>query len=57
LANIQSRAAYNSSVFCLSALYSMKYVFGQSMHAVQGFMALIWQCSVWMWEPFLKEKK
>jgi len=41
LANIQSRAAYNSSVFCLSALYSMKYVFGQSMHAVQGFMALI----------------
>ena len=41
LANIQSRAAYNSSAFCLSALYSMKYVFGQSMHAVQGFMALL----------------
>jgi len=41
LANIQSRAAYNSSFFCLSALYSMKYVFGQSMHAVQGFMALV----------------
>ena len=41
LANIQSRAAYNSSVFCLSALYSMKYVFGQSMHTLQGFMALI----------------
>lgn len=41
LANIQSRAAYNSSAFCLSALYSMKYIFGQSMHAVQGFMALL----------------
>lgn len=41
LANIQSRAAYNSSFFCLSALYSMKYIFGQSMHAVQGFMALL----------------
>ncbi len=41
LANIQSRAAYNSSAFCLSALYSMKYVFGQSMHALQGFMALL----------------
>lgn len=41
LANLQSRAAYNSSMFCLSALYSMKYIFGQSMHAVQGFMALI----------------
>lgn len=44
LANIQSRAAYNSSAFCLSALYSMKYVFGQSMHAVQGFMALLLGC-------------
>lgn len=41
LANLQSRAAYNSSMFCLTALYSMKYLFGQSMHAVQGFMALI----------------
>ena len=41
LANIQSRAAYNSSAFCLSALYSMKYIFGQSMHALQGFMALL----------------
>ena len=41
LANIQSRAAYNSSAFCLSALYSMKYIFGQSMHTLQGFMALI----------------
>ena len=41
LANIQSRAAYNSSSFCLSALFSMKYIFDQSMHALQGFMALL----------------
>ena len=41
LANIQSRAAYNSSSFCLSALFSMKYIFGQSMHALQGFTALL----------------
>lgn len=41
LGNIQSRASYNSSFFCLSALYSMKYLFGQSMHAVQGLMACI----------------
>ncbi len=41
LGNIQSRASYNSGFFCLTALYSMKYVFGQSMHAVQGFMALL----------------
>lgn len=39
LGNIQSRASYNSSFFSLSALYSMKYLFGQSMHAVQGLMA------------------
>lgn len=41
LGNLQSRASYNSSFFCLTALYSMKYLFGQSMHAVQGFMALL----------------
>ena len=41
LANLQSRFGYNSSTFALTALYSMKYVFGQSLHAVAGFVALI----------------
>lgn len=57
LANIQSRAAYNSSAFCLSALYSMKYVFGQSMHAVQGFMALLLGCLCLDIRMFFKRKK
>lgn len=41
LGNIQSRASYNSSFFPLTALYSMKYLFGQSMHTVQGLLALL----------------
>lgn len=57
LANIQSRAAYNSSAFCLSALFSMKYVFGQSMHAVQGFMALLLGCVCLDMGALLKRKK
>ncbi|MBE5852734.1 MAG: hypothetical protein E7299_07275 [Lachnospiraceae bacterium] len=57
LANIQSRAAYNSSAFCLSALYSMKYVFGQSMHGLQGFMALILASMCLSLGKVLKEKK
>ncbi|MDO5573504.1 MAG: hypothetical protein Q4G60_05945 [bacterium] len=41
IANIHERFGYNSSYFCLAALYSMKDVFGQSMHAVHGLIAVI----------------
>lgn len=41
LGNLHQRLAYNSSLFALSALYGMKYVFGHSMHAVNGFIALL----------------
>ena len=41
LGNIHVRFAYNSSFFALSALYSMPYIFGQSMHSVNGLMALL----------------
>lgn len=41
LGNIHVRFAYNSSFFALSALYSMPYIFGQSMHSVNGLIALI----------------
>ncbi len=41
LGNIHVRFAYNSSVFALSALYSMKFLTGHSLHAVNGFMALM----------------
>ncbi len=41
IANIHERFGYNSSYFCLAALYSMKDVFNQSMHAVHGLIAVI----------------
>lgn len=41
LGNIHVRFAYNSSFFAVSALYSMKFLIGQSLHTVNGFIALI----------------
>ncbi|MDE7274344.1 MAG: hypothetical protein K2N95_15060, partial [Lachnospiraceae bacterium] len=41
LGNIHVRFAYNSSFFALSALYSMKFLLKQSLHTVNGFLALI----------------
>lgn len=41
LGNIHVRFAYNSSFFALSALYSMKFICGRSLHTVNGFMALL----------------
>ena len=46
LGNLHERFAYNSSAFALSALYSMKFVFGQSMHAMSGFFALLLSITV-----------
>ena len=41
LANLHCRLAYNSSAFVLTALYSMKFLVGRSLHTVAGFMALV----------------
>jgi hypothetical protein len=41
LGNIHVRFAYNSSFFALQALYSMKFLIGDSLHAVNGFIALL----------------
>lgn len=38
---LNARFSYNSSFFSLSALFSLKYVFGQSMHAMSGWMAFV----------------
>ncbi len=40
IANIHERLGYNSAFFSLSALFSMKWLIGQSLHGVQGFGAL-----------------
>lgn len=41
LGNLNSRFAYNSSVFAVSALYSMVFLGTQSLHAVNGLIAFI----------------
>ena len=41
LANLQLRFGYNSAAFSLTALYSMKGIFGQSLHTTAGFFALL----------------
>jgi len=41
LGNLHSRLAYNSSSFCLSALYSMAFLGGRSFHCCAGFLALL----------------
>ncbi len=38
LGNLHSRFAYNSSFLCLQALFSFTYIFGQSMHSMNGFL-------------------
>ena len=45
-ANLHVRFAYNSASFALSSLYSMKFLFGQSMHGVSGFFALLLSVTV-----------
>lgn len=41
LGNLQSRLAYNSASFSLTALYSMAFLTGQSLHTVAGLFALV----------------
>lgn len=41
LGNLHERFAYNSSVFAVSALYSMKFLFGRSLHTISGFFAFL----------------
>lgn len=41
LGNLHERFAYNSSFFALSALFSMKFMLGTSMHAINGFFAFV----------------
>lgn len=41
LGNLHERFAYNSSFFALSALYSLKFILRDSMHTMNGFLALL----------------
>lgn len=41
LGNLHNRFAYNSSFFCLQALYSLKWLVNQSLHSLNGFIAVV----------------
>lgn len=41
LGNLHGRFGYNSASLALCALYSLKWLWGEPMHAVQGFLALL----------------
>lgn len=41
LGNLHFRFAYNSSLFAVSALFSLKWLTGQSLHCVNGFIGLL----------------
>lgn len=41
LGNLQWHFAYNSSYFAFAALFSMKFLCGQSLHCTTGFIAII----------------
>ncbi len=41
LGNLHCRLAYNSASFALSALYSFRFLGGQSYHGMAGFLALV----------------
>ncbi len=41
LGNLHNRLAYNSSFFCLQALFSWRFLVGKSLHNMNGFFCLI----------------
>lgn len=41
LANLHSRFGYNSAEFALNAIYSFRWILGQSLHSSAGFFALL----------------
>ena len=57
LGNLHNRLAYNSASFCLSALYSMAFLGGQSYHCCAGLLAflLALTCSEGFWPKRLKK--
>lgn len=41
LGNLHNRFAYNSSFFCLQALFGLKFVFGYSLHSLNGLITFV----------------
>lgn len=57
LGNLHERFAYNSSFFAFTALYSMKFLLGESLHTTSGFFALVLTITVLGISKCWKEKQ
>ena len=57
LGNLHSRLAYNSSFFPIQALFSMRWVMGQSLHSVNGFVSVLLLNYAILTMKFFKEKR
>ena len=57
LGNLHHRFAYNSAIMCLHALFSMKFLFGQQMHCVNGFMLILFTSYAVTSMKFVKNKR
>lgn len=57
LGNVFGRTGYNSSIFVVSALYSMKFLLGVSLHTVNGFIALVLSITVLDLKKCFQRKK
>lgn len=57
LGNLHHRFAYNSAIMCLQALFSMKFLFGQQLHCVNGFMLILFTSYAVTSMKFVKNKR
>ena len=57
LGNLHNRLAYNSSLFSLQALFSMKWLFDRSMHSVNGFIICFFLIHAILSMRVFKERK
>lgn len=57
LGNLHERFAYNSASFALTALYSMKFLLGHSLHTISGFFAFVLSLTAMKLADTWKRKK
>lgn len=55
--NLHSRLAYNSSFLCLQALFSFRFLLGQSLHSINGFVMWILLSYALCSMKFLRNRK
>lgn len=57
LGHVHNRLAYNSSFFCLQALFSLKFALGRSLHTLNGFITAVMLYYAVSTQHFLRKEK